>query len=183
MKQLLFLIFFGFYVTSYAQQFVVTPGGLKDASNKENSFLVINIKGLSAKELYDKSLEYIIKTYQNPDKVIKGKLDGEYLRYDTYVPNLLYIRNAGFKQFFSASFSVVLNFKDGKIKYEITELEIKHVDTNSKLYFEAGGINWYIYNKNLLKRPEAKADVEIFFNALVKTFLIYLNGESNSNDW
>lgn len=183
MKPLLLIICLGFYFTSFAQQFEVTPNGLKDASNKENSYLILNFEGKTAKELYDKSLEYIIKTYHNPDAVIKGKLDGEYLRYDTFVPNLLYIRNMGLKQYFSASFSIVLNFKDGKIKYEIIELEMKHVENDMPLYFEGGGIKWYIYNRKTIERPKAKEEVELFFNALLKTFLTYHIEESNSNDW
>lgn len=180
---ILFLMLMGFYITSFAQKFEASPNGLRDSSNIENSYLILNFEGKTAKELYDKSVEYVIKSYKNPDEVLKGKIESEYLRYDTYMPNILYIRNMGLKQYFNATFSVVLNFKDGKIKYEITDLDMRHFKNNMQLYFEGDGISWYIFKNNKLEREGAKKDVEVFFNALLKAYLIYMNDEIQTSNW
>ena len=67
------------------QKLTVTANGLRDENNIDKMYLVIDVEGRSAKQLYDNTYKYIIKTYKNPDNVIKGKIEGEYLKYNTHV--------------------------------------------------------------------------------------------------
>ena len=175
-------IAFLFLVTfSYAQKFTVTPEGLRNFEDNEKEYVVIQIEGMTAKELYDNSIKHINK---NPDEVLKETIEAEYLSYDTYKYSLLFIKNGGIKQFFSAKYTTELNFKDGKIKYEIIELEMHHIDNNMSLYFTGEGSNWMIYNKNgVLKRSNAKTDIENYFNAEIKVLKEYLEGKSDQDNW
>mgnify|MGYP001280877593 CR=1 FL=1 len=184
MKKILSIALVIISMTSYGQKFAVTPNGLKNAENNEKSYVVIEIEGMTAKQLFDNAVKYVNKNYKNPEEVIKGKTDGEYLKFDTYVPELLFIKNGGIKQFFSAKYTTKISFKDGKVKYEIIGLEMNHVENNMTLYFTGGGLDWMIYNKKgALKRPEAKTDIENYFNSEIDKIIESLQGKTEEDSW
>lgn len=184
MKYFLVISLFIIWPSIQAQKFIATPDGLRDLENPENPYLVLNVEGKDANYLYSKAQEYIIKNYKNPDEVMKGKLEGDYLRFDTFVPQLLFIKNGGIKQFFSATYSTELRFKNGKVRLEIISLEIKHDETEAELYFSAGGINWYLFNKKgILKKPETKLEIENYFNSSIKSIFDFISGNTKEKDW
>lgn len=173
-------------LTCYGQSYIATPSGLVDKSNPEHSYLVLEFEGMSVKELYAKSYEFVVKHYKNPDEVLKGDLKNEYLRFKTYSPDILYIMNMGIKQFFSATYSVELRFKEGKVRYEIIDLHMNHVENNMELYFSGSGLQWRVFNgKNgKLKFPEAKIDIESFFNSNVAQLVEFIKrGDQKNDDW
>ena len=81
-------------VLSYGQKFTLTPEGLKNSENTEQSYVVIQIEGKSAKQLFDNAKRYIIQTYKNPDLVQKGTIENEYIKFETYIPYIATV-NAG----------------------------------------------------------------------------------------
>lgn len=88
-QQLFLLIFLLFNLVVFSQEYEVTPNGLKDKSNLENTFVVIDAPNKTTTELYQNAVKYINENYKNPEEVIKGKTENEYLRFETYVPQLL----------------------------------------------------------------------------------------------
>lgn len=176
MRTLFLCIAIAFSVAVCGQSFVVTPDGLKDSQDQEKTFVVINVEGLTAKQLFDNAMKYINKNYKNPENVIKGETESEYLKFITHVPNFLVVKNTGAKILIDANYTTELSFKDGKVKYEIIELDMYNPEHGYKVLFSGGAFDGYpIYNKKGdLKRPDTKKEIEIYFSAeiskLVETF-------------
>lgn len=184
MRKVFLILALAVSALGYGQNLVVTPAGLKDASDNEKSFVVLTVEGLTAKQLFDNAIKYVNKNYKNPDDVIKGKTDGEYLKFDTYVPELLFIKNGGVKVFFAAKYTTEMSFKDGKVKYEIIELNMYNPDNNMPLTYTGGTFDWSIYNKKgVLKREETKKDIETYFNSEINKILESLKGKNANDNW
>jgi hypothetical protein len=74
-KQLFLLTFLLSSYIGFAQEYVVTPNGLKNKSNVENSYLVIEAPDKSTTELYQNAIKFVNENYKNPEEVIKGKTE------------------------------------------------------------------------------------------------------------
>jgi hypothetical protein len=149
-----------------AQKLLVTPEGLKDSLNIDKSYVVISIEGKTAKDLYESVIKYVNITYKNPKEVLKGNIENEYISFETYVANFPLTKNGYAKMNIGTKYLTTLSFKDGKIKYEISDMEMKAVDSQYKVLFSGGAFSGYpIYNKSgELKREETKEDIEKYFN-------------------
>lgn len=185
MKKTILLTFIMISTLSFGQKLNVTMNGLRDSIDNEKSFVVINAEGKTAKQLYDNAIKYVNKTYKNPDNVIKGKTDGEYLKFITHVSNFLVVNNSGAKIAIDADYTIELNFKDGKIKFEIISLDMYAQTGGYKVLFTGGAFDGYpIYNKKgELKRPDTKTEIETYFNSQINAISDFLNGKSNDNNW
>ena len=185
MKYFLQALSFCFCFYSNSQTFEVTPNGLKDSKNIEKSYVVVTKEGKSAKELYDNSLKYINKAYKNPEEVIKGKIDGEFLKFNTYVPGFTIVDNLGTSLAINAKYTVELSFKDGRVKYEVVELTMSATNGGYIIIFSGSPFDGYpIFNKKgELKREEIKQDIENHFNSVVKDLSKELGGAEQEDDW
>jgi hypothetical protein len=168
---------------SYSQNFVVTPNGLKNAEDVEKSFVVIPVEGKTAKQIYDDMIKYVNKNYKGGEEVIKGRTEGEYLKFKTYAPNFASLKNGWTKVNLKAEYTTELSFKDGKVKYEIIDLKMIS-DANYELFFTGGGMTFFIYNKNGdLKREETKVEIEKYFNNNIESISNYLKGKVVEDKW
>lgn len=170
----------------YGQAYTVTPDGLRDKSDNEKTYLVLEADGLSATQLYDNAIKYVNEKYKDPEEVIKGKTEGEYLKFDTHISNFIVYNNSGAKMPIQATYTTELRFKEGKVKYEIVSLEMKAKTANYYVLFTGGLLEGYIiYKKNgKLFKEEAKTDIENHFNIYVFDLLKFLQGDNNSDsDW
>jgi hypothetical protein len=185
MKKLILLTTIFISTMTYGQKFNVTPDGLRDLNDNEKTFVVINAEGKAAKELFDNALKYINKNYKSPDDVIKAKTDGEYLKFMTHVDNFLVVSNSGAKIIINADYTIELNFKDGKAKFEIISLDMYAKNGGYKVLFTGGAFDGYpIYNKKGdLKRPETKTEIETYFNAQINLLSEFLLGKSEKDNW
>jgi len=170
---------------SFGQKLIVTSDGLRDSNNIEKTYVVLEIEGKSAKQLFDNAKRFIIQTYKNPDFVQKGTIENEYIKFDTYVPYITSINTGLSKLKYDAKYVTELNFKDGKVKYEIINLEITTdgVPLNFTPKGALGG--WSIYNKKgVLKLENAKQEIENYFNDQINSLSSYLKGTTKENeDW
>lgn len=185
MKKLVLLSMVLISTLTYSQKIVVTPNGLRDANDNEKTYVVINAEGKSAKQLYDNAVKYINKNYKSPDDVIKGKTDGEYLKFITHTSNFLVVNNSGAKISIDCDYTIELNFKDGKIKLEIIALDMYAQTGGYKVLFTGGAFDGYpIYNKKGdLKRPDTKAEIEAYFNSQIIAITEFLQEKSNDDNW
>jgi len=185
MKKLILLSLVAISTLSYSQKLSVTPDGLRDANDNEKTYVVINAEGKSAKQLYDNALKYINKNYKSPDDVIKGKTDGEYLKFITHVSNFLVVNNSGAKIPIDADYTTELNFKDGKVKFEIIVLDMYAQTGGYKVLFTGGAFEGYpIYNKKGdLKRPDTKSEIETYFNSQINSLTDFLQEKNSDDDW
>ncbi|MBT2620360.1 DUF4468 domain-containing protein [Chryseobacterium sp. ISL-6] len=183
MKKITLLLLLMFANFSFGQKITVTPTGLKDSGNIEKSFVIIHAEGKTAKQLYDESLKYINKNYKSADDVIKGKTDGEYLKFVTFAPSFITIKNGFAKAPFTAKYTTELSFKDNKVKYEIIELEMYN-EANYKLNFTGSEISFFIFNKKgELKKEDAKNSIEEYFNANILSLSNFLQGKTVEDKW
>ena len=117
------------------------------------------------------------------DNVIKGKTDGEYLKFVTYAPNFITIKNGFARVPFTAKYTTELSFKDNKVKYEIIELEMSS-EANYQLNFTGSGISFFIFNKKgELKKEDAKNSIEEYFNANILSLSNFLQGRTVEDKW
>ncbi len=174
-------------LTGYSQKFEVTPDGLRDKDNVSNSFLVIQASEKSIAELYQNAIRYVNEAYKNPAEVIKGNIENEYLRFNTYVPQFGKVNNSGAKLDISMKYSTELRFKEGKVRVEISNLEITADNGGRNVEFIGSIWKGYpIYNQKNgeLRLPETKVELENYFND--KIFLLtsfILNNKTKKDEW
>lgn len=178
MKKIIVVLVLLICSTGYSQEFVVTKQGLRDASNVEKDYVVINVYENSNSTLYINSLNFLQSKYSNPEEAIKAKIENKYVRYETYIPQFTKVKNGGVKIGVSAKYTIELKFKEGKVKYSVIEIEL-------------GGITWQgsmwkgypIWNKKgKLRLPETKEFIENFFNAEIKELSDVLNNKNGADD-
>lgn len=171
----------------FGQEFTVTPEGLKNKEDIEKSYLVLDLEEKKANELYQRTIQFINEKYKNPESVIKGKTENEYLRFETFAPDILvHTTKLGVKTFINATFYTELRFKEGKVKFEITSLEMESKAHKTKLYFSGGGSgkSFRIYNKKdgKLFRKQIKKAIENYFNSNVENYLSFLKNNTEE-EW
>ncbi len=170
----------------YSQSYEIAQNGLINSEDPEKTFLVLEVNEKTAQDLYSNATKYINESYKNPDEVIKGKTENEYLRFDTYVSGFGTVKNGGVTLTTNAKYTIELKFKDGKVRFEITQLEI--TADNGGLPVTYTGSMWKgypIYNKKgAVRLPETKEQIESYFNSKVSDLLAYLKDEkSNDDNW
>ena len=185
MKRIILFALIVISTISYSQKLVVTPNGLHDETDPEKTFVVINVEGKTSKELYENALKYINKNYKSADDVVKGKIEGEYLKFITHVENFLIVKNTGVKVQIDADYTCELNFKDGKVKFEIITIDMPADKGGYGVLFAGGVFDGYpIYNKKGdLKRPETKNEIESDFNSQISTLSDFLQGKNLNDKW
>jgi len=171
----------------YAQELTVTPDGLRDKSNVEKTYVIIAAPNKTAEQSYNNIITYINKTYKNPQEVIKGDVKSEYLRFNTHVSSFLVIKNSGVKVDIDANYTIELAFKNDRVKFEVTDLDM-HNSSNYNVLFSGGAFAGFpIYNKKKTKlvRPDTKNEIEIYFNNTINIIKSYLLEEvkSDDDDW
>lgn len=198
MRKIILLTMIAFSALSFGQSLVVTPIGLKDSIDNEKSYVVINAQGKTAKELYENAIKYINKNYKSPNDVIKGKIEGEYLSFITHASSIAYAQFYPTKSYgkhqrsfpYDLKYTVELNFKDGKVKYEIISLSmvLSSGEPNYELHFiEDKGfiiINPGIYSKEgVVINGMAKRQIEAYYNSQIKSLALALNVKDNNESW
>jgi len=179
MKKVLFLaILATVSISTFAQSYSVTPDGLKDATNSEKSFLVINAEGKTSKQLYDNAVLYVNATYKNPNAVMRGNVNGEFLSFVTH--QNFYYSDGIAKHLFDIDYLTSLTFKDGKVKYEIEELKMVVPENKMNIQFTGGTFQYSIYKKDgSVRKDEIKNYLETSFNTNVSLLKTYLEGKSS----
>ena len=129
MKNLLFTLALLISFGSYAQKFEINDVQVDSGANSvQGTFkiikpvLIFDVKGTPT-ELYTKTLNWVEETYTNPDKVLKGKVEGKYIRLNGFVSSLLKLTALGSATYYDVRYTVEIKFKEDKIKYEITNYE------------------------------------------------------------
>ena len=171
-KLLLLLILVSGFAFSQETQFKLSQAGFTD-------FVVTNKDGKTASELYTKTLEWVNRNYKNPEKVILGKVENEYIRIEGSA-NSLYVLNAlGSENPTDSKYQIEISFKDGKYKFDV--IEVKYL---------APQIGWtdipfdFFYNKKGELKSMFKFTNKIpnYFNNLNKDLSDYISSGANSKN-
>jgi hypothetical protein len=171
-RALLFSLAFIFQTTAYAQRFAISPKGLVNAEDSSRHYVVILADSVPAKDLYARAYAYIQHYSKNVDLVSSEKAEGEFLRIKTYEADAIAAKgNLGLKMLLNLGYSLNLNFKNGKVKYEIVDLNINTIAESgiSHPYYipYTKGLVWCLYNKDGYvprKGQETKDELEKYFN-------------------
>jgi len=177
-------------VIAFSQSLKVTPDGFMNADDDTKEYLVINVEGKTAKELYTNAVNYIQRTYKNPDDVIKGTVENEYLSFNSYSGNIGKMSNGFNWRNLEATYTIRLDFKDEKVKFELLNLDMFTYMSGDRIPVALkmkSSFGWGIYKKNrkfqIKKMEQTKGDMENYFNSFIQQLKVGLTNAGKSEDW
>jgi hypothetical protein len=186
MKKILSIALFLSIYSVFAQEFEITPNGLKEKTTGKN-YAVIIAEGKTASQLYNSTIKYININYKNPQEVIKSDLKNEYIKWETYVPVIGMINNTFISVAADATITMQLFFKDGKAKFEIVSQDIRNSKNKGPLGHvmikgrRSNGFPIYDEKDDKLIQEDLKKDIESYYNmtiAKIKEVLL-----EDDSDW
>lgn len=184
MKKIIISLMLFCFIMANGQEFVVNEYGFCDAKIPTNNYVVINAEGKTANQLYNNALKYVNQKFVKPSEVIEGKVEGEYLKYgifnkfqDVNVPEGTIHLNIGF--------SCDLSFKDGKVKFEITNFRIK--EATGVYEVKIDGLDYYFYpifNSSAgFHRSKTRIEIQTYVNNELKKLSEALRAASPNANW
>jgi hypothetical protein len=191
MKPSIFLfLFIILCLSSFSQKLLVAPGGLVNADDTAKHYVVIRIDSLSAMELYKRSARFVEQNWKNPETAREGK-EGEWLRVKIYAKNSIVAKGSfGLKFNLDFNYHLHLDFKDGKVKYEITDLDMNNnspYEDDGPFYIQSNStLNRSIFNKDgvlIDKQKPAKKQLENYFNNQITELKVSLIAPSSKTDF
>jgi len=95
-----------------------------DNTKGMTDFVVTNVEGKIAPEIYKKVIEWIKITYKNPDKVILSTIENEYVRFEGF-SEVCYAMNVPLmgKNYYDTKYQIEISIKDGKYKFDLIGME------------------------------------------------------------
>ena len=189
-KIVMLLLFVNGYMNAQETEFTF------DNTKGMTDFIVVNVEGKSAPEIYKKVIEWIKITYKNPDKVILSTIDNEYVRFEGS-SGALYSINIPLmgKSYQETKYQIEISIKDGRYKFDIIGMENYLAPSQ---YSRGGWSENVLFNKNLDKEYLEKTiykkdgtlrspwkninDVPIYFNDLNKSILESITPSVKKND-
>lgn len=202
MKKLLIILLFPLISTAQEESVIKNKefGYKIEQGIKKQTFGVLDFAILVDKqnrepnELYEVVFEWVQITYENPEEVLLGQVEGKFLRIKGYAPGALSypaLQNFGLLTLTDLKYNITFRFKKGRIKVEIDSFE----------YFEIGTQNvagyWVKVDGFKLTRKNGKPakgwassarNVRDKFNSLLKGLDDYLSNPSavlqkDDSDW
>lgn len=187
---LLFAILFA--LQTNAQTFTLTPNGLMDSDNTDKNYIILSFNGKTQDQLFNDVLISIGKTFISPNDVI-SKVEGKQITINGVFKNAVFRTK---HHHFDLHFTMVLEFKDSKIKVnspsinEISKLsyssgtQYMFVSNSLAGYNKMNGEAFSIYDhkKGTVKIDMAKETLEMAVNILVDALTKSINDDVN-NDW
>ena len=167
-----------------------------DSTKGMTDFIVVNVEGKTAPEIYKKVIEWIKLTYKNPDKVILSTIDNEYVRFEG-ASGSFYSINIPLmgKSYQETKYQIEISVKEGKYKFDIIGMENYLAPSQ---YSRGGWSNNVLFNGNLDKEYLEKTiykkdgtlrstwkninDVPLYFNDLNKSLLESITTSVKKND-
>jgi len=156
-----------------------------------NQFLVLDKDGMSVADGYKMVTEWVNVYYNTPKEVIKGDVENEYIRIQGVGKNISCSMMMGVPSCQDIQYSVSVEFKEGKLKFQLTNLE---------LYYTPGEIlglsGWVGYDPQLADmfkrngkpykvRIEAAESTMDHLNGLADNLAAYLENPlaKEEDDW
>lgn len=185
--------FFGTYIDSLGNNrysnhdtvFVMSNQGFTD-------YVVIDCDSLSNETIFWKSIDWINKTYKNPNETIKSQVIGEYIILEGIAPSLCKMKVLGSLFLEDVRYRIEISFKNGRYKLDVVSLESY---SRGSQYTPPGWydmkideIRKYYYKENGQIQPRFKSyevDIPKYFNELNQNLKGYILNSDNSkqNDW
>ncbi len=168
-------------------EFSITDEGL-------SKYVIAETKGHSKEELYNKTIEWINRSYKNPKEVIKSTIPNDYIRIEGYSDNVFKRQAIGGTIPTGLRYQIEISFKDDKYKFEVIGIEMKNTlfPSYSSSPFTVLNLakgNEYVRKKSGEFRNSYKnvGDIPLFFdrlNAQLKTYIESgVSDNKSNNDW
>lgn len=186
MKKLIIgLLFITTFANAQETEFKFNKEGFTD-------YVVGNVEGKTATELYKKTIDWISVTYKNPKEVIKAQIENEYIRIEGAKENMLCLKSLGMLNCYNARYLIEISLKDDKYKFDVIILETymapsavsaggwgEVVLSNTSVYYKGNGDL-----KSIFKLYPLAIETEFnLLNTSLKKFLISDAIPSKKNDW
>ena len=144
----------------------------------------------NSQELYQLALDWVNETYKSPESVIKGKVEGKYLKINGSVSGLWAVSVLKNTNFYQGRYTIEFRFKDGRFKVDIINLEY-YVPP-----YQGMGNVWVphitifrIKNGDGKKLENGWRNLSFannYFNELIEGFKVYsglVSSDSSNDDW
>lgn len=167
-----------------------------DNTKGMTDFVVSNVEGKTAPEIYKKVIEWIKITYKNPDKVILSTIENEYVRFEGF-SEVCYSMNVPLmgKNYYETKYQIEISIKDGKYKFDligmenyITPSQYSRGGWTTNTFFN-GNIDKDFLEKNIYKKDGTLRsyykyinDVPVYFNGLNKSILQSMTSSIKKTD-
>jgi hypothetical protein len=157
-----------------------------------HQYVVIEKDSMSIENGYNKIMEWIKISYNTPSEVIKASLENQYIRIEGINSNITTQNVMGTNVAYKGRYSITFEFKENKIKMELTNLEVY----NTPSQYSRGG--WVSQNPSLSSQLNKKGKIRkgikqyndgflASLNSLKNSIVDYLNNENKSvvkkDDW
>lgn len=148
--------------------------GVKDA--------VINVGEKSAREIYEKSVDWLNSKYKNPSEVVDERIKNKMIKISGFQSNFsFYNSREGNKVSYALDYSIQFKFKDGKYKIEFSP---KQVRANGETF------PFVAYSNNLdeddiyeASYMEAREYFERSINNLSLSLYNYITNSDDDDNW
>jgi len=161
MKKVLILLLVFNFSFSQNEKVVISKSGISEMIN--------TIEGKTTTENYNSVLEWINKTFKNPDYVIKSKIENKYIRFyaiDSFKPKRSPV-------FVNLEYMVEIEFKENKFKVAFLEViyhESKEVpDSFYKNNGEERTDPYYITSKESIEQILTKMNEDLIKSCTSKS--------------
>jgi hypothetical protein len=172
----LLIAFGGFTQENY---FKLTPEWLVSLKDTTKNYVVVDVNNLTAKQLYDKAIMYVNERYKNPDAVLRGKIENEFLTFATHNDHMFDFRS-GVPIIVEVDYLTTISFKENRIKIDFHDIDMYMVTSGGKspLYLMgSGGFTWYVYKEKdhslFMPNKGLKDKIELFFNNQTNEIVSY----------
>lgn len=129
---------------------------------------------MSIENGYNKIMEWIKTSYNTPSEVIKASLENEYIRIEGINSNMTTQNVMGTNYVYKGRYSITFEFKENRIKMELTNLEVY----NTPSQYSKGG--WANQNPSLSSQLNKKGKIKKGMKQYNDGFVDSLNSLKNS---
>lgn len=154
-------------------------------------FIVIPCEGKAREELYKKIVEWINKTYNKPNEVIKAQVENDYIRFQG-LESKGYCRKPMVLICEDIRYEIEISVKDGKYKFDVVKLE--SAETNkygniigwSEITFKKGWMNFKSNGEVRDQYKDTMPKIARYINSLNQSLHDYIynqNQTAKQNDW
>lgn len=139
--------------------------------------IVVQFDSMSMAVLYTKAHKWVLKTYKNPDKVLKANIPNEELRMSGYKEGAYFFKGLG-KSYCDLEYTFIIQVKDQKVRLTFTPENSYYQGSKAALpqgFFKKDGTLPNMYK-------DVKPSLEQTMNELVLSLCDFLNGKGQGKD-
>lgn len=177
-----FLVTITIIVNGQESEFKITDDGL-------SKYVVTQVPGISKGVAYKKTIDWINKKFNTPEKSVKGTIENEYVRIEAISYSAMRYGGIGGAMTKPVKFQIEISFKDDKYKFEIAELQEENYMypqfsnspfMNLDLSIKSEGVRKS--NGQFRGRYRYADDLVVYFNFLNSKLKDYITNTNQTDD-